>query len=324
VVRLIVTVTPNPALDVTYRVAALVPGTVHRVAGVVVRAGGKGVNVARVLHQLGENCAVLGLGGGHGGARVTEELRAGGIEVELVDTFSEVRRTLVVHGTDGVTTSLWEPGPAPADPGQAGEALTGAVRNRLPSASVVTVSGSLPAGVDADLPARIAATCLDAGVPVVLDLDGDPLRVAAESGGAVLMPNSDELEALTGERPVTPADAAALARELVRPGLPGRRPAAAVVATLGADGLVAVSPAGAVHARVARHVDGNATGAGDAACAAVARCIGAAGAVTSVRLHELAARAAAVSAASVVRPVAGEIDLSAYRRYLPHILVEDL
>ena len=60
--RMILTVTCNPAVDVTYDVDRLVPGAVHRVSRVRQRLGGKGVNVARVLHQLGEPVHALGLG----------------------------------------------------------------------------------------------------------------------------------------------------------------------------------------------------------------------------------------------------------------------
>ncbi len=59
----ILTVTPNPAVDVTYHLDELRPGTVHRVDDVVSRAGGKGINVARVLQQLGvaSEAVLLGL-----------------------------------------------------------------------------------------------------------------------------------------------------------------------------------------------------------------------------------------------------------------------
>ena len=77
------------------------------------------------------------------------------------------------------------------------------------------MSGSLPPRVDPELPARIARLCGERQVPAVLDLDGDPLRAAAAAGGAVLVPNIDELVTLTGERPQTPAEVAALAAHLL-------------------------------------------------------------------------------------------------------------
>lgn len=67
---MILTVTANPALDVTYRVGTLVPHGTHRVSAVAERAGGKGLNVARVLHTLGVPVLATGLLGGATGTRV--------------------------------------------------------------------------------------------------------------------------------------------------------------------------------------------------------------------------------------------------------------
>ena len=196
-----------------------------------------------------------------------------------------------------------------------------AVRARLRTARALTVSGSLPPRVDPELPARIARLCAERQVPVVLDLDGDALRAAAAAGGAVLMPNIDELETLTGERPQTPAEAAALAAHLLAE---HRRSPAGVVVTLGEQGAVAVTAAGAVAARPVERLSGNATGAGDAACAAVARALATAGSLPAVNLRALVADAVAVSAAAVLRRVAGEIDMEAARRWRDEITVEDL
>lgn len=112
---MILTVTPNPAIDVTYRVHRLDLGSVHRVREVVTRAGGKGLNVARVLHRLGSPCAAVGLGSGDTAHRIVAELHDQGVPTTLVGRVP-VRRTLVVHTDDGTTTSLWEPGTAPTDP----------------------------------------------------------------------------------------------------------------------------------------------------------------------------------------------------------------
>jgi tagatose 6-phosphate kinase len=317
----IVTVTPNPALDVTYRVPALRSGQVHRVRDVLVRAGGKGINVARVLQQLGEPCAAVGLGGGADGGRLVAELRAAGLDVDFREELPDVRRTLVVHA-HGEVTSFWEPGREPVDPLRAAQALLDAVQARLRTARAVTVSGSLPPRVDPELPARIARLCAERQVPAVLDLDGEPLQAAAAAGGAVLMPNVDELETLAGERPQSPGEAAVLAAHLVRGGS-GRSPAAVVV-TLGEQGAVAVTAVGSVAARPVERVSGNTTGAGDAACAAVARALAVAGSVRAVNLRALVADAVAVSAAAVLRPVAGEIDTQAARRWRGEMHVEDL
>ena len=188
---MILTVTCNPAVDVTYTVGSLAPGQVHRVSSVVERPGGKGVNVARVLQQLGEATTATGFADQSFGASVG----ASGVPAAFVRALPKVRRTLVVHAA-GETTSLWEPGPA-VEP-DAVPALERQVAALLGTATALVVSGSLPAGADPSLPARLAHLALGRGVPVVLDLDDEPLRAAANGSGAVLVPNRDELSRLVG------------------------------------------------------------------------------------------------------------------------------
>ena len=76
---MILTVTLNAALDVTYGVAELTPRSSIRVGTVSRRAGGKGINVARVLHQLGHATVVTGLVGGSVGDAIVADLEAPGI-----------------------------------------------------------------------------------------------------------------------------------------------------------------------------------------------------------------------------------------------------
>lgn len=320
----ILTVTPNPALDVTYTVPELVPGLVHRVRSTTTRAGGKGVNTARVLSALGVPCRVLGFTGGPNGVRLVDELERAGLEVAMIDALPDVRRTVVVHSDDSTVTSFWESGQPPEDPEAASLALLASVTDGAADSRAVTVSGSLPAGVDPELPARIARACADADVPAVLDLDGDALLAAAAQGGAILMPNEDELEVLTGERASAVHDVVGLARRVLGMSGRGRPSAGAVIVTLGPRGLVAVTPHASVHARLPSEISGNPTGAGDAACASVARSLSVTGSLARVELERLAADAVATAAAAVVCPLAGQIDVAAYQRWLPSVIVERL
>ena len=319
---MILTVTPNPALDLTYRVSALRPGEVHRVREVSTRAGGKGINVARVLAQLGERCMAVGMGGGVGTAALAGDLAAAGIECAFVNALPELRRTVVVYGDDEVATSFWEPGARPRGPAEAAAGLHGLVSEQLDRARAVTVSGSLPPGVDPALPTRLAQLCAERQVPVVLDVAGTALQLAANhAGGAVVMPNAEELAELTGITPASPAVAAAAATSVLRD---RANPPAAIVATLGPGGVVVVTAAGAVWARPPDRLAGNPTGAGDAACAAVARGLAAAGSLGSLDLRDLAADVVAISAAALHRPTAGDIDLVAARGYRSRVVVEEL
>jgi tagatose 6-phosphate kinase len=306
VADVIVTVTANPALDVTYTVDRFVAGAVHRVTDVRERPGGKGVNVARVLHQLGEPVVATGLADAAFGARV----EAAGPGAAFVPALRSVRRTVVVH--DGAsTTGLWEPGIAPADPAEAAERLLSRVAQLLGEADGLVVSGSLPAGVDPELPARLARLAADRSIPVLVDVDDKPMRHAAHLGGAVLMPNLEELGRLVG-RDLAVDDVPHEARVLAE------RTRAPVVVTLGAAGMVAVA-GDCWTAKPSAPAQGNPTGAGDAAAAATIR-----GLVNGATWPEILRDAVALSASAVVSPVAGEVDLDRYREGRPAVQVEAL
>jgi tagatose 6-phosphate kinase len=257
----ILTVTLNAALDVTYAVDALVPHRTHRVRDVAEHAGGKGVNVARLLHVLGEPVLATGLVGGHTGERIVDLLAAEGVPAAFGEIAATSRRTVVVN-SDGEATGFWEPGPLVDNAEWL--AFTDRFERLLADADVVVLSGSLPRGVPATAYAELVTAARQAGVPVVLDADGEPLWHGLAAGPSVVKPNSDELASVVGNRPSGLAEAASAAARLREAG------AEVVVASLGSDGLVAVTGEGVWHAAVPPQ-SGNPTGAGDAVAAALAR-----------------------------------------------------
>ncbi|GAA1644841.1 1-phosphofructokinase family hexose kinase [Actinoplanes couchii] len=309
----VVTVTLNPAVDITYDVPELQVGGSVRISGVRSRAGGKGVNVAAVVRALGGDSVVV--------APTTlttpDPFRDGldllGLDHHLVPAVRAVRHTVAVVGADGATTILLEPG-SPVE-GDAEPDVVAAVSAELRTADALVISGSVAPGLSPHLPARLAAMAAGRGVPVIADVSGPALRAVPETG-AVLTPNHDEFTELTGHHAETVRDVAALGRRVIEGG------AAAVVVTLGSRGAVAVTRSGAWYAPAAAAVDGNPTGAGDAAAAALALWL--AHTAAPISWADALADAVATSAACVLRPVAGEIDLQARARWRDTIIVEDL
>lgn len=288
---MILTVTPNPALDLTWRVDRLVGGGTHRADAGIARAGGKGLNVARVAHAEGEQVLAVTTTGGRVGEEFAAELDASGVPHALVPVAAETRRSIaVVDAALGDTTIINERGVNPSDVEWA--AVLGEVVERLPSARVLVISGSLPPGApDALLPMLIAVG-KDAGVPVIADTSGPALLRAADAGATVLKPNAAELADATGI-----ADPVEGARSLIDRG------AELVLLSLGADGMLAVTASALVHARLDEPLAGNPTGAGDAGVAACAVLYAA-----GVRDPEqILRRATAWSAAAVLMPLAGDI-----------------
>ncbi|MFF4400457.1 1-phosphofructokinase family hexose kinase [Streptomyces sp. NPDC001480] len=305
---MILTVTLNTALDITYRVRSLRPHASHRVQEVVERPGGKGLNVARVLAALGHEVTATGFAGGATGRAVRDRLAdTPGVVDALVPVGGATRRTVaVVDELCGDTTQLNEPGPqiTPAE----WAAFQETYGRLLASASAVALCGSLPPGVPVGAYAGLIRTARAAGVPVLLDTNGEPLRRGVAARPDIVKPNAVELAELTGSH--EPLRATQDAR---------RRGAHAVVASLGPDGLLAHTPEGRWRATPPAHVHGNPTGAGDSAVAGLLS-----GLVEGLPWPDRLTRAVALSTATVVAPVAGEFDRGAYEGVVGRVEVTGL
>ncbi len=310
---MIVVVCLNPALDVTHHVPAVDWAGVNRPTAVYGRPGGKGTNVARALHSFRLTIRLMGFAGGATGTAVETALRQLGVPTAFTPATGETRRTFTVVDAGGRAALFNEPGPEVSAPEFARFRLAYAAA--VARASAVVLSGSLPPGLPSTAYAELIAIAVEAGVPVVLDTSGDALRAGVAAGPAIVKPNLDELRALSG-RALAAADGgpdwaavAAAADELRAAG------AGAVVVSLGPEGLLAVTGDGCWHARPAA-VTGNATGAGDAVTAALAH-----GLVLGRPWEDRLRHAAALGAASVAAPVAGEFSQAEYAGALGAVTV---
>lgn len=304
---LILAVTPNPALDITYEVPRVRwHEASNRVESVARRAGGKGINVARVLHQLDEETAVLGFLGGLPGAAVRADLALSGLRDETIPIEGETRLTVFVAEASGEVTGLSEPGPAiERDDWRALEERCAAL---LFNASVMTVSGSAPPGAPSDGLRRLIELARKAEVPTILDSRDEWLRHGVQGAPAVVKVNEEELAGYLPDTP--PLEAAAHMRA---------RGAGTVVVSRGAAGMLAVSEHETLEARPPERLEGNPTGAGDAATAALA-----AGLKRGKAWPELLADAVALAGAAVLHPLAGSFDATAYREMRKRVKVRSV
>ncbi|WP_020140094.1 1-phosphofructokinase family hexose kinase [Streptomyces sp. 351MFTsu5.1] len=302
---MILTVTLNTALDITYRVPSLRPHTSHRVSEVVERPGGKGLNVARVLAALGHEVTVTGFTGGATGRTVQDALTAvRGLVDALVPVTGATRRTIaVVDERSGDTTQLNEPGPTVTAAEWA--AFQEAYEDLVPSVSAVALCGSLPPGVPVGAYAALIRTAKAAGVPVLLDTSGEALRRGVAARPDIVKPNADELAELTGSH--DPLRATQDTR---------RRGARTVVASLGRTGLLAATPEGRWRATPPAPVHGNPTGAGDAVVAGLLSAL-----VENLPWPARLTRATALAAATVMTGTAGDFDQAAYEGLLERVTV---
>ena len=237
----------------------------------------------------------------------------------MTEIAGETRRTFAVVDSGRGDTALFnEPGP-PVTPVEYAR-FRAMFAAQLGGATAVVLSGSLPSGLAAGTYADLIALAANAGVPALLDTSGEALMLGAAAGPEIVKPNLAELHALAdGAGSADPAGSwccspvAAAARHADSLRVMG---ASAVVVTLGSDGLLALTPEESWHARPQHVSGGNPTGAGDAAAAGLAH-----GLATGRPWRDRVTHAAALGAAAVTAPVAGELDLSDYHRALAGVQV---
>jgi 1-phosphofructokinase len=231
---MILSVTLNPCVDHALFVSQLKVGDTNRVTRTETDAGGKGVNLSRVVAELGGKTVATGFLGGGPGAYIRKVLDAQGVLHDFVEIERDTRMNFSVEDDGGTPpTTLNEAGPQ-IEP-QEWEDLVRHVERYAASAWWVTLGGSIPPGVPGDAFARLCQTAHKAGSKVLLDADGEALRLGLEAGPDFIKPNAKEASRLLG-RPVETLDQAKeAALELHRGGI------STVVVSRGADGAVLAS-----------------------------------------------------------------------------------
>ncbi len=256
----ILTLTLNPALDITVSLDILRPGHVNRSHSQHSHAAGKGLNVAQVLADLGHSVTVGGFLGRDNIEPFEALIAWRGFADCFVRVPGETRSNIKLVEADGRVTDINGQGP------EVDEAARVALLRRLEQVAAghdaVVVAGSLPRGVDAQWFHQLLLQLKQQGLKIALDTSGEALRVGLQVGPWLVKPNTEELGEALGAK-VDTAQAQRLAAERLlasgvehvvvsqgeqglswfahdRPPLHGRPPKVQVASTVGAgDSLVA-------------------------------------------------------------------------------------
>ncbi|WP_136604912.1 1-phosphofructokinase [Paenibacillus dokdonensis] len=203
---MITTVTLNAAIDKTYYLPSFPLGKVSRVQHFYAAPGGKGINVAKVISQLGVPVTATGFVGGMNGEIIRQQLTRMGIAHDFVSVEGESRICLnILDEANGTSTELLEPGPTVND--AALQEMEEKIRSLASQSKIVCFSGSLPAGAPKDFYVKLVTIAKEAGAYVILDASGDALRLGLEAKPDMIKPNEEEVAALLG---IEVADEAAL------------------------------------------------------------------------------------------------------------------
>jgi tagatose 6-phosphate kinase len=194
---MITTVTFNPAIDKRYYIKSIAIGEVQRVIDVENTAGGKGLNVSRVAAILGEKVSATGFLGGTNGQFIEEEISRIGIESRFFKINGQTRCCLAIIDSEGKQTEFLEPGPE-IDMKDF-ESWLKIYEELLKNTEIVTASGSLPRGLNADSYASIIHMAKSRGIKFFLDTSGSALLEGIKAKPYFLKPNMDEIGLITGK-----------------------------------------------------------------------------------------------------------------------------
>lgn len=248
------TVTLGPSLDLTYHVRDFRTDDNNRASELHRAPGGKGINVSRVATRLGHPSVALGFLGGTTGEEVATLLDAEGVLTWFTRIDGTTRTNPIIQSEAGEHLRVISPAP-PVSLSDA-ERLRHALFS-LRAPDFLVLGGSIPKSLPRDFFVRIARRAKQDGARVVADADGEELRALVEVGVDLIKPNRYELSRLVGRDVHTLADVRAACDEVLARGVE------TVVVSLGSDGALLASAAGAWRAVPPRVEVQSPVGAGD-------------------------------------------------------------
>lgn len=252
----IATLTLNPSLDLTLRVPRLIHDDSNRVTSTRKDPGGKGINVSRVLHELGVQVTTLTVLGGNAGREFRRLTRRQGLSLHTVRTQGETRENIMITETEHpVQTRLHQPGAA-IRPRELARILD-LIEEHARQADYFVLGGSLPPGVPQDIYQKLILRLRERKVQCVLDADGEPFKLGVAAQPFLIKPNLFELGRLVGKKLTQRREAKAAVRQLLGQGIQ------IVILSLGSEGALAATSRQMVQARPPLKATGSTVGAGD-------------------------------------------------------------
>ena len=257
----IITLTMNPALDVSTSIDKVVHTDKLRCTAAKTQPGGGGINVARVITRLAagtpNSCVAVYPVGGFTGQILTQALAHEGLSTQPIQTHGDTRESFSVHETSS-TKDFRFLLPGPELTATEWKACLDATLRLTKETDIIVASGSLPPGVPDDFLATLAAAAREKKARVVLDSSGAPLRLALRRGVYLVKPSLSELEELVDQRLSTQRQRYDAARNLIDQGQ-----AHMVALSMGEEGLLLVTPSRVLRAPAIEVEVVSTVGAGD-------------------------------------------------------------
>lgn len=310
--NMILTVTLNPAVDKTYTAGELIVGHVNRMRTAMSFAGGKGINVARVLRQYGQLVCATGFLGGYAGDFIEDTLLDKQVECQFIRVGGETRSNINILADNGYSTEIIEPGPLIEE--AALQEFLALYEELAAQCEIVVLSGSAARGVPEDIYKTLVEKARLKGIKTMLDTSGESLRSGIEAKPYFIKPNQKELEYIVGHKLVNREDVIDAAVEVHKSGI------GHVVVSMGKNGLLYVCSGGSAYYARPENIQAlNTVGCGD--------CVVASYAMSFQRRdskEEAVRRAAAISAANATTLKCADVPFGTAEELYESITVEKL
>lgn len=228
---MIYTCTFNPSVDYQMHAAHIQLGELNRINQTAFYPGGKGINVSRVLKELGDSSVALGFAGGFTGEFITQSLEEKGIQTAFI-SLGEPTRVNIKMKTDKEETEMNGPGAHIKE--EEMEALLENLED-LESGDYLILSGSRPESIPFEFYEKIASSMQEKEAHLVLDIPEERAAELLQYQPFLIKPNEKELAAITGRQINSKQDAVRAAKELVEQG------AENVIVSLGKEGAIAAN-----------------------------------------------------------------------------------
>ena len=230
---MIYTITLNPALDRTIWINRIRDDVSNRILKEHSYAGGKSIDVSKVLKNFGIDSTALGFVGGFAGMELEGRLLNEGVQSDFVRVSGETRTNIIIHEeTTGKQMAFNARGPE-VQPHELMQLIDKI--GKLTEPEVVAIGGSLPPGASPEIYRKIVTMAKNAGARVVLDVDGEGLRLGLKAKPHIIKPNIHELSGLIGRDLGDLSEVAAAAKELNKEGIE------IVLVSMGPKGILMVS-----------------------------------------------------------------------------------
>lgn len=310
---MILTITLNPSVDIGYRLSEEFQlDQVNRINNVSKTAGGKGLNVSRVLKQLDEGVAASGFLGGSLGTFIREEVEKQGIQDFFIPIEESTRNCIaILH--DGNQTEILESGPVVAEAEQT--AFLEAMKKYVQKVTYITVSGSLPKGVPDDFYKQILSIASEYEVPVLLDTKGELLDQCLQHDKKpyLIKPNQDELADLLKKDMQNETDIREALQDSMFAGVSW------IVVTLGAGGAIVKYDNQIYRVKIPKVKAVNPVGSGDAVIAGFS-----AGLSKGLTDVSLITYGLTIGILNAMEAQTGQVDVSKIDEMREHIYVENM